>query len=59
MEMDKSFHCVCKLAPQTYSVSFCSFGGKTSIFSSSLSYSKQFLNNLATQRADKQGVLIS
>ncbi|MFV8368378.1 BamA/OMP85 family outer membrane protein [Flavobacterium sp. LB2R40] len=41
---------------QTYSVSFSEpwFGGKKPVqFSSSLSYSKQFLNNFITQRADK------
>ena len=41
---------------QTYSVSFSEpwFGGKKPVsFSSSLSYSKQFLNNFQTQRADK------
>jgi outer membrane protein insertion porin family len=41
---------------QTYSVSFSEpwFGGKKPVsFSSSLSYSKQFLNNFVTQRADK------
>jgi outer membrane protein insertion porin family len=45
---------------QTYSVSFSeSWFIKPVSFSSSLSYSKQFLNNFITQRADKQGVLIS
>lgn len=41
---------------QTYSVSFSEpwFGGKKPVqFSSSISYSKQFLNNFVTQRADK------
>ncbi|MGL2994350.1 BamA/OMP85 family outer membrane protein [Flavobacterium sp. TSSA_36] len=41
---------------QTYSVSFSEpwFGGKKPVsFSSSLSYSKQFLNNFTTGRADK------
>jgi outer membrane protein insertion porin family len=41
---------------QTYSVSFSEpwFGGKKPVqFSSSLSYSKQFLNNFQTQRVDK------
>lgn len=41
---------------QTYSMSFSEpwFGGKKPVsFSSSLSYSKQFLNNFVTQRADK------
>ncbi|MCK8142145.1 BamA/TamA family outer membrane protein [Flavobacterium sp. I-SCBP12n] len=41
---------------QTYSVSFSEpwFGGKKPVsFSTSLSYSKQFLNNYITQRADK------
>ncbi|RTZ08474.1 outer membrane protein assembly factor [Flavobacterium sp. GSP6] len=41
---------------QTYSVSFSEpwFGGKKPVsFSTSLSYSKQFLNNFITQRADK------
>ncbi|MDD2673495.1 MAG: outer membrane protein assembly factor BamA [Flavobacterium sp.] len=41
---------------QTYSVSFSEpwFGGKKPVsFSSSISYSKQFLNNFITQRADK------
>jgi outer membrane protein insertion porin family len=40
---------------QTYSVSFSSLGlaVKPVSFSSSLSYSKQFLNNFITQRADK------
>ncbi|RKS95236.1 Beta-barrel assembly machine subunit BamA [Flavobacterium limicola] len=41
---------------QTYSVSFSEpwFGGKKPVsFSTSLSYSKQFLNNFVTQRADK------
>ncbi|MFV8352806.1 outer membrane protein assembly factor BamA [Flavobacterium sp. XS2P14] len=41
---------------QTYSVSFSEpwFGGKKPVsFSSSLSYSKQFLNNFQTQKADK------
>lgn len=41
---------------QTYSVSFSEpwFGGKKPVsFSSSISYSKQFLNNFQTQRADK------
>ena len=41
---------------QTYSVSFSEpwFGGKKPVsFSTSLSYSKQFLNNFRTQRADK------
>lgn len=41
---------------QTYSLSFSEpwFGGKKPVqFSTSLSYSKQFLNNFATQRADK------
>jgi outer membrane protein insertion porin family len=33
------------------------FGGKPVSFSSSLSYSKQFLNNFQTQRADKTKVL--
>ena len=41
---------------QTYSVSFSEpwFGGKKPVqFSSSISYSKQFLNNYQTQRVDK------
>ena len=41
---------------QTYSVSFSEpwFGGKKPVsFSSSISYSKQFLNNFITQRADR------
>lgn len=41
---------------QTYSVSFSEpwFGGKKPVsFSTSLSYSKQYLNNYITQRADK------
>ena len=41
---------------QTYSVSFSEpwFGGKKPVqFSSSISYSKQFLNNFQTQRVDK------
>ncbi len=41
---------------QTYSVSFSEpwFGGKKPVqFSSSISYSKQFLNNFATRRVDK------
>ncbi|TDE47077.1 outer membrane protein assembly factor BamA [Flavobacterium rhamnosiphilum] len=41
---------------QTYSVSFSEpwFGGKKPVqFSTSLSYSKQFLNNFVTQKADK------
>ena len=41
---------------QTYSVSFSEpwFGGKKPVsFSTSLSYSKQFLNNFITQRADR------
>ena len=41
---------------QTYSVSFSEpwFGGKKPVqFSSSISYSKQFLNNFVTQKADK------
>ncbi len=41
---------------QTYSMSFSEpwFGGKKPVsFSSSLSYSKQFLNNFVTQKADK------
>lgn len=41
---------------QTYSLSFSEpwFGGKKPVsFSTSLSYSKQFLNNFITQRADK------
>ena len=41
---------------QTYSVSFSEpwFGGKKPVqFSSSISYSKQFLNNFQTQKADK------
>jgi outer membrane protein insertion porin family len=41
---------------QTYSVSFSEpwFGGRKPVsFSSSISYSKQFLNNFITQRADK------
>ncbi len=41
---------------QTYSVSFSEpwFGGKKPVsFSTSLSYSKQFLNNYVTQKADK------
>ena len=41
---------------QTYSVSFSEpwFGGKKPVqFSSSISYSKQFLNNFLTQKADK------
>ncbi|MDD2821059.1 MAG: POTRA domain-containing protein [Flavobacterium sp.] len=41
---------------QTYSVSFSEpwFGGKKPVqFSSSISYSKQFLNNYITQRVDK------